>query len=133
MTTSTIIDLWPILRRRDLSPSVNDGVQILKLSRYGHSNLTLPDRSWIFSHSCHGDIYPCNICPSRYILENGDSYSRFSNDVDQAVRLIFLDILVLVLLSMVIDYFNDCTCICRLGIAAQIKIMGEPSLVFLGL
>jgi hypothetical protein len=32
---------------------------------------------------------------------------------------------------MVIDYFNGCAC-ARLGIAAQIKIMGEPLLVFLG-
>jgi hypothetical protein len=31
---------------------------------------------------------------------------------------------------MVIDYFNGCTCARSLGIAAQIKIMGEPSLVF---
>jgi hypothetical protein len=40
--------------------------------------------------------------------------------------------LVLVLLPMVIDYFNGCTRAHSLGIAAQIKIMGEPSLVFLG-
>jgi hypothetical protein len=33
---------------------------------------------------------------------------------------------------MVIDYFNGCTCARSLGIAAQIKIIGEPSLVFLG-
>jgi hypothetical protein len=33
---------------------------------------------------------------------------------------------------MVIDYFNDCTRARSLGIAAQIKIMGKPSLVFLG-
>jgi hypothetical protein len=34
---------------------------------------------------------------------------------------------------MVIDYFNGCTRTRSLGIAAQIKIMGEPSLVFTGL
>jgi hypothetical protein len=34
---------------------------------------------------------------------------------------------------MVINYFNGCTRAPRLGIAAQIKIMGEPLLVFLGL
>jgi hypothetical protein len=34
---------------------------------------------------------------------------------------------------MVIDYFNGCACARSLGIAAQIKIMGEPSLVFSGL
>jgi hypothetical protein len=34
---------------------------------------------------------------------------------------------------MVIDYFNGCARACDFGIVAQIKIMGEPSLVFLGL
>jgi hypothetical protein len=34
---------------------------------------------------------------------------------------------------MVIDYFNGCARARSLGIAAQIKIMGEPSLVFSGL
>jgi hypothetical protein len=38
--------------------------------------------------------------------------------------------LVLVLLPMLIDYFNGCTRARSLCIAAQIKIMGEPSLVF---
>jgi hypothetical protein len=33
---------------------------------------------------------------------------------------------------MVIDYFNGCARTRSLGIAAQIKIMGEPSLVFSG-
>jgi hypothetical protein len=33
---------------------------------------------------------------------------------------------------MVIDYFNDCARARSLGIGAQIKIMGEPSLVFSG-
>jgi hypothetical protein len=34
---------------------------------------------------------------------------------------------------MLIDYFNGCACAHSLGIAAQIKIMGEPSLIFTGL
>jgi hypothetical protein len=34
---------------------------------------------------------------------------------------------------MWIDYFNGCARACNLGIAAQIKIMGEPLLVFTGL
>jgi hypothetical protein len=34
---------------------------------------------------------------------------------------------------MMIDYFNSYTHARSLGIAAQIKIMGEPSLVFSGL
>jgi hypothetical protein len=34
---------------------------------------------------------------------------------------------------MLIDYFNDCAHACSFGIAAQIKTMGEISLVFMGL
>jgi hypothetical protein len=34
---------------------------------------------------------------------------------------------------MSIDYFNNCARTNSFGIAAQIKIMGEPSLVFTGL
>jgi hypothetical protein len=34
---------------------------------------------------------------------------------------------------MLNDYSNRCTRACRLGTAAKIKIMGEPSLVFTGL
>jgi hypothetical protein len=34
---------------------------------------------------------------------------------------------------MVIDYFNGCARACSLGIAAQIKIIEESSLVFSGL
>jgi hypothetical protein len=41
--------------------------------------------------------------------------------------------LVLVLLPMLIDYFNSCARACSLSIAAQIKIIGGPLLVFTGL
>jgi hypothetical protein len=41
--------------------------------------------------------------------------------------------LVLVLLPMLIDYFNGYARACSLGIAAPIKIMEEPSSVFTGL
>jgi hypothetical protein len=77
-------------------------------------------------------ICPRNICPDCYVLDNGDSYSRLFNDVDQAVQLFFSDILVLILLPMMIDYFNDCARVRSLGIAAQ-KIIGESLLVFSGL
>jgi hypothetical protein len=40
---------------------------------------------------------------------------------------------VLVLLPIWIDYFNGYARALSLGIAARIKIMGEPSLVFTGL
>jgi hypothetical protein len=43
----------------------------------------------------------------------------------------FPSILVLVLLSMVIDYVNGCMRACSLGIAGQIKIIGESLLVLL--
>jgi hypothetical protein len=51
-------------------------------------------------------------------------------DADQVIRLFYSDILVLVLLPMLIDYFNGCTRARSLSIVAQIKIMREPSLVF---
>jgi hypothetical protein len=86
-----------------------------------------------FSHGCREEYYPRTIYPGCYILDNGESCSRLPSDVDQAVRLLFPVILVLVLLPMVIDYFNGCARARSLGIAAQIKIMGEPSLVFSGL
>jgi hypothetical protein len=96
-------------------------------------DLASPDRSWIFSHGRREDYYPRNNFPGCYVLDNGGSYSRLPSNIDQVVRLFRPDILVLVLLPMLIDYFNSCTRACSLGIAAQIKIMGEPSLVFTGL
>jgi hypothetical protein len=41
--------------------------------------------------------------------------------------------LVLVLLPILIDYFNGCARVRNLSIAAQIKIIGGPLLVFTGL
>jgi hypothetical protein len=93
----------------------------------------LPDRSWIFSHGCRGDVCPRNIYPNCYVLDNGDSYPGLSNNVDKAVRLLFPGILVLVLLPMVIDYFNGYARAHSLGIVDQIKIMGESSLIYSGL
>jgi hypothetical protein len=75
----------------------------------------LSDQSWIFSHDCCEDVCPHNICLDYYILDNGDPYSRLSNDVDQDVQLILFGIPVLVLLPMVIDYFNGCTRTRNLG------------------
>lgn len=49
-----------------------------------------------------------NICPECYVLENGDSSSRLSNNVNQVVRLFFPGVLVLVLLLMLLDYFSGC-------------------------
>jgi hypothetical protein len=76
------------------------------------------------------EVYPPNICPGYYILDNDDSYSRISCDLDQAVQLVLPRILVLILLLMLLDYSNDCTCARSLDIAPQIIIMAEPMLVF---
>jgi hypothetical protein len=71
------------------------------------------------------------VAAKSFILNNGDSCSRLPSDVDQAVWLLFPVILLLVLLPNVIHYyFNGCTRARSLVVAAQIKIMGEPSLVF---
>jgi hypothetical protein len=64
--------------------------------------------------------YPRNIYPGCYVLDNGDSYTRLSSGVDQAVRFLFPEILVLVLLPMLVDCFNGCVRARSLGIAAQI-------------
>jgi hypothetical protein len=118
MVSFTIIDLQSFLRRRDLHPSVIGSVGRSNFSRYGPSDLASPDRSWVFFHGCREEYYPCNIRPDCYVLDNGDSCSRLSSDIDQAVRSLFPVILVLVLLPMVIDYFNGCMCVCSLGIVA---------------
>jgi hypothetical protein len=133
MASSTISDLRTFVRRRDLLPDVNNDVERLTFSRYGHSDLASLDQFWIYSYGCREDVCHCNICPGCYIVDNGGSYFRLPSDVDQAVWLLFPDILVLVLLSMVIDYFNGCVRAHSLVTVAQIKSMGEPSLVFIGL
>ena len=102
MISSTISNLRPFVRQRVLLPGVNGGVARWILSRYGPSDLALPDRFWIFSHSCREEDHPCNISIC-YFIGNGDSSFRLSSDVDQAVRFIFPEILVLVLLPMVYD------------------------------
>jgi hypothetical protein len=63
-----------------------------------------------FSHGCREEDCSRNICPDYYVLDSGDSYSQLPDNVDQAVRLVFPNIFVLVHLSMLIDYFNDRAC-----------------------
>jgi hypothetical protein len=121
MASSTIIDLRPFDRLRDLPPDVNGGVGRLNSFRYGPSDLASPDRFWIFSFGCREENYPRSICLGGYILDNGDSYPRLPSDGYQVVRLFCPDILVLVLLPMWIDYFNGCTCARSLCITAQIN------------
>jgi hypothetical protein len=117
MVSSTIIDLRLFDRRRDLSLGVNGNVGRLNSFRYGSSDFA-SDWFWIFSLSHREENYSRNICPGCYILDNGDSYSWLPSDVDQVVRLFCPDILVLVLLPMLIDYFNGCAHARSLGIAA---------------
>ena len=48
MVLSVISDLSRFVRRRDILRDVNGGFGKLTLSRYGSSDLALPDESWIF-------------------------------------------------------------------------------------
>jgi hypothetical protein len=130
MASSTISDLHPFFWRWDFLPDINGGVERLKFFRYEFSDLASSDQFWICSHGCCSKVCPRNTCPDCYGLDNGDSYFRFPSDVDQAVRLLISSILVLVLLPMVIEYFNDSARACSLGTVVQIKIMRGPSLVF---
>jgi hypothetical protein len=96
----------------------NGDVERLQFSRYGSSDLVSSDQFWIFYHGFHEEDYPHIFCPGNYVLDIGDSYSRLFSDIDKVDRLLFADILVLVLLSMLIDYFNGCMRAHNLGIAA---------------
>jgi hypothetical protein len=57
-----------------------------------------------------------------------------SERVDKKVWLVLIEILVLVLMPMLVDYFNRYACACNnLLIVNQAKINGETSLVFIEL
>jgi hypothetical protein len=122
-----ISDLQLFVRQRDLLPDVNGGAIRLQFFRYGLQDAASPYRFWIISPGCCEEGYLCNICPDCYIFDNGDSYSRLSSDIDKAIRFLFPRIPVLVLLSMLYDCFNDCVCVCSLGIAALIKKEGRTT------
>jgi hypothetical protein len=47
-------------------------------------------------------VYSRNVCPSEYVLKNGDSYPRLPSDANQAIWLVFPVKLVLVLLMMLL-------------------------------
>jgi hypothetical protein len=132
-TTSSISVLRPFVRRHEFLLDVNDGGGRSNLFRYGLLDIALPDRSWMIFVGCPEEVFPRNIYPGCYILDNGDSYSRLASDIDLAVWFVFPKILVVVLLPMLDVYSNGCARARSLGIAAKIKIMGESSLVFTGL
>ena len=87
---------------------------------------------FFFLHYCHEQQCPRNICPGCYVLDNGVSFPQLSSDIDQAVRLLFPEVLVLVLLSMLVGYFNGCAVRVTLVLQLKIKITGELSLLFTG-
>jgi hypothetical protein len=68
MTSSTISDLRPFVRRRDLLLGVNGGVVRLQFHRYSLPDLTSPSQLWSFSLGCHEEDYPRNICPGCYVI-----------------------------------------------------------------
>ena len=106
MSSSAISDFQLFVRRRDLIPDVGGGVERLKIYRYGLSDLASSDRFWNFSQGCQEEDSPCNFYPGCYVFDNGG----LSSDVDKAIRLLFPGILVLVLLPMLVDYFNGWVC-----------------------
>jgi hypothetical protein len=75
----------------------------------------------VFSHDFHEEVWACNICLGCDVPNNRDSSSRLASDIDQAVWLLFSNMLVLILLPMVIDYFYGYTRAFCLDIVAQIK------------
>jgi hypothetical protein len=121
MSSFIISDIQLFVRQRDLLPGVNGGAVRLQFFRYGLQDLASPDRFWMISPGCREEGYPRNSCPNCYVFDNGDSYSRLSSDVDKAIRFLFPEILVLVLLPMWYDCFNGCMRARSLGTAAQIK------------
>jgi hypothetical protein len=127
MISSTIIDLWPIFRRWDISPNVTDGVRRLKLSRYGPSDLALSDGSLVMVVTrmfVHAIFIPTATSSTIVIcaLDSPTTSTRLFGCFSLEYWCWYL--------PMVIDYFNGCARVRRLGIATQIKIMGEPSWYF---
>jgi hypothetical protein len=112
---------------------VSSGVVRSNFFRYGLSDIALPDQSWMIFVGCREEVFPRNIYPGYYVLDNSDLYSQLASDVDQTIRFVSPGILVVVLLSMLDDYSNGCPRARNLGTTTKIKIMKEPSLVFTGL
>jgi hypothetical protein len=138
MASSTISDLWPFVRWQDLLPGVNGGVGRLKFYRYMPSHLASP-RSILdlFSWFARGGLssqYLSRLVRPRewwFILSSPQrrqpgcsvTFPWYTGDV----TLTDGD------LVLMVNYFNGCTYAYSLGIVAQVKFMGEPSLVFIWL
>ena len=133
MASSSISDLWPTVRRRDLLPDVNGGVERLNLSRYGTSYLASLDQFWFSSHGCRDEVCPRNICLGCYVLGNSVSYPRLSATSTKRFGCF----------SLKYWWWYSCryllitlTAVCvhlALPLRLKIKVMGEPSLVFTGI
>jgi hypothetical protein len=80
----------------------------------------------LFSWLPRGD-FPHNY-PNCYILDDGVSYARLPRCVDKAIRLLFPEILMSVLLPLLLDQFNGCSR--ARALVLRLKIMEEPSLIF---
>jgi hypothetical protein len=124
-------DLRLVVWWRDLLTGVDGGAWGLNFSRYGSSDLVSRDRFWIFSHGCRDEDCPRSFCANYYVSQWWFVLSnlQWSQPCCSAV---FPSIVVLILLLVVIDYFNDCAC-ARSPIAAQIKIMKKSLFVFTSL
>jgi hypothetical protein len=106
-------------------PSFDDEIVFLvvlldysSIGTYGLSDLTSPRQFWSFSNSCREEDYSRNIYPGCYVLDNGDSYTQLSSNIDHTIRTLFRRILMLVLLLVLVDYFNRCVRAYSLGVAA---------------
>ena len=106
ITSSSISDLRLFVRLLNLLLDVNGDAERLKFYRYGLSDLASSDRFWNFYQGRQEENSPRDYLPGCDVFDNGRSYNRLPSDVDNAVRLLFPGILVLVLLSMLVDYFN---------------------------
>ena len=133
MTSSLISDLWPTVRRRDLLPSVNGGVERLNFPRFGTSDLALLDQFWIFSYGFREEVCPCNICPGCYVLVNGDSYPRFPATSTKRFDCFSLEYWCWYSFRCLLIPLMDACVHVALTLRLKIKIMVEPSLVFTGI
>jgi hypothetical protein len=83
----------------------------------------LPDQSCMSFFGCCMEICSCNIYLGCYVLDNSDLYFRLPNDVNHAIMFVFPKILVLILLLMLDNYFNECTRARRICTMAKTKTM----------
>jgi hypothetical protein len=81
-TTFSISVLRHFVRRCVFFLVVIGGVGRFNFFKYGLSNIAFPDQFWMSFVGCREEVCPPNIYLGYYVLDNGDSYSRFSSNVD---------------------------------------------------